>query len=67
MVQVSMIGYAAGGAFLGLAYFDLYYHLIVMVLVASDVAARQGQTVADMGDQIAKGETLPHPSSRLKA
>ncbi|MBI3344778.1 MAG: putative O-glycosylation ligase, exosortase A system-associated [Gammaproteobacteria bacterium] len=33
MTQVSMVGYAAGGAFLGLAYFDLYYHLIcIMVL-----------------------------------
>jgi hypothetical protein len=28
MLQVSIIGYAAGGAFLGLAYFDYYYHLI---------------------------------------
>ncbi len=34
MIQVSIIGYAAGGAFLGLAYFDLYYHLIVMTVIA---------------------------------
>jgi putative inorganic carbon (HCO3(-)) transporter len=33
MIQVSMIGYAAGGAFLGLAYFDYYYHLIAMVVI----------------------------------
>lgn len=33
MVQVSIIGYAVGGAFLGLAYFDLYYHLIAMVIL----------------------------------
>jgi len=33
MLQVSLMGYATSGAFLGLAYFDLYYDLIaVMVL-----------------------------------
>ena len=31
MVQVSLIGYAVGGAFLGLAYFDLYYNFIAML------------------------------------
>ncbi|HMM46966.1 MAG TPA: putative O-glycosylation ligase, exosortase A system-associated [Thiobacillaceae bacterium] len=35
MIQVSLVGYGAGGAFLGLAYFDLTYHLmIILVLVA---------------------------------
>ena len=35
MIQVSLIGYGAGGAFLGLAYFDLPYHLMaVLVLTA---------------------------------
>ena len=33
MVQVSVIGYATSGAFLGLAYFDLYYHLIAIVIL----------------------------------
>lgn len=33
MVQVSLIGYATGGAFLGLAYFDLFYHLVVILLL----------------------------------
>ena len=33
MLQVSLVAYAAGGAFLGLAYFDLYYHMIVMILL----------------------------------
>jgi len=30
MIQVSMVGYATAGAFLGLGYFDLYYHLIAI-------------------------------------
>ncbi len=33
MMQVSMIGYAVGGAFLSLAYFDLPYDLMVIVVV----------------------------------
>ncbi len=33
MAQVSLIGYAVGGAFLSLAYFDLPYDIIVMVMV----------------------------------
>jgi polysaccharide biosynthesis protein PslJ len=27
MIQVSLIGYMSAGAFLGLQYFDLFYHL----------------------------------------
>jgi probable O-glycosylation ligase (exosortase A-associated) len=33
MIQVSLIGYAASGAFLGLAYFDLYYTLIAIMVI----------------------------------
>ncbi len=33
MVQASLIGYAVGGLFLGLAYFDLYYHLIAILVL----------------------------------
>lgn len=33
MIQVSLVGYASAGAFLGLAYFDLVYYLIVIVVV----------------------------------
>jgi hypothetical protein len=33
MIQVSIVGYATSGAFLGLAYFDLYYHLIAIVIL----------------------------------
>jgi len=35
MVQVSLIGYAAGGAFLGLGYFDLPYHLMIILILAA--------------------------------
>lgn len=32
MCQVSLVGYAVGGAFLSLAYFDLPYNIVVMVV-----------------------------------
>jgi len=41
MVQVSIVGYMVGGAFLGLAYFDLFYHLVAILLILSyDVNAK---------------------------
>jgi probable O-glycosylation ligase (exosortase A-associated) len=48
MVQVSLIGYMVGGAFLGLAYFDLYYHLVaILLLLRYDVdAALAAQSAA---------------------
>ncbi len=63
MIQVSLIGYGTGGAFLGLAYFDLTYHLmIVLVLTAkfSGVLDKQLlQTTRQVSDK-----ALPHPSAR---
>jgi len=35
MIQVSFVGYAAGGAFLGLSYFDLPYHLMIMLVLTA--------------------------------
>jgi hypothetical protein len=34
MCQVSLVGYAVGGAFLSLAYFDLPYNIMVLVVLA---------------------------------
>jgi O-antigen ligase len=45
MTQVSLIGYATAGAFLGLAYFDLPYHLIVIIVLAKVVLEREGVSV----------------------
>lgn len=41
MVQVSLVGYAVGGAFLSLAYFDLPYYIVsLVVLVDATVSER---------------------------
>ncbi len=37
MVQVSLVGYASAGAFLGLAYFDFYYTLIAVIILCKTV------------------------------
>jgi len=37
MIQVCLIGYAASGAFLGLAYFDFYYNLIAIVIICNQL------------------------------
>lgn len=52
MLQVSIVGYAVGGTFLGLAYFDFYYHLIAVVillkvLLQDHLKQRAAMTVPD--------------------
>ena len=37
MLQVSLFGYAAAGAFLNLAFFDLYYHLVVITVITREL------------------------------
>jgi len=41
MIQVSLVGFATTGAFLGVAYFDLYYALIVVVVLCKTLLASQ--------------------------
>jgi hypothetical protein len=41
MLQVSLVGYGVGGLFLGLAYFDLPYSLLALVVATHGVVARE--------------------------
>jgi hypothetical protein len=59
MIQVSLIGYAVGGAFLGLAYFDLFYHLIALVIIASRLQAQLAS-----GTGVIAPAGLPQAASR---
>ncbi len=43
MIQVSLVGYGAGGAFLGLAYFDLTYHLMIILVLAAKFSGVLGK------------------------
>jgi hypothetical protein len=51
MLQVSMVGYASAGAFLGLAMFDLYYGIVALVVISHDYALRfsTAQSTLDAG------------------
>ena len=56
MVQVSLIGYMSAGSFLGLQYFDLFYHLIAIIviskiLVQKELDAMRGQQPALQRDR----------------
>lgn len=42
MVQVSLVAYLAAGAFLGMAYFDYYYNLVLIIIVAKTILRRDG-------------------------
>lgn len=50
MMQVSMVGYAVGGAFLGLSYFDLYYHLVAVIVVLKAIVAEKAVPAAVGGE-----------------
>ena len=39
-LQISLVGYAVGGAFLGLAYYDLYYHVVAMMVITKLLVQR---------------------------
>ena len=63
MIQVSLVGYAAGGAFLGMSYWDLPYHLMIIVLLAAKFSGvLRGLAPAE---SLAEEGALPHPSSRF--
>ncbi len=49
MVKVSMIGYAVGGAFLSLAYFDVPYFMIVIVVATHELVRRSPRQQAVSG------------------
>jgi len=42
MVQVSLVAYLTAGAFLGMAYFDYFYNLVLILVVAKAMLRRQG-------------------------
>jgi hypothetical protein len=46
MVQVGFVGYAVCGAFLGLAYFDLPYLMMAVIVVANSLTRNAGQKSA---------------------
>lgn len=60
MVQVSLVGYAVGGAFLGLAYFDLPYHIMILIVLAAKFVGVRGR----QGERQKAARVPLHPSAR---
>lgn len=58
MIQVSIVGYMTGGAFLGLAYFDYIYHLVALSVVAHHLVRQR----ADPAAEPALSEKLASPA-----
>lgn len=52
MVQVSLIAYFSAGAFLGMAYFDYYYNLVLIVVVAKAILRKEGLLGNVMGNGV---------------
>jgi probable O-glycosylation ligase (exosortase A-associated) len=64
MVQVSIVAYASAGAFLGMAYFDYYYNLVLIVVISrvvleKELAALHLRSASSTAPQPAVG----HPSA----
>jgi putative inorganic carbon (hco3(-)) transporter len=66
LIQVSLAGFAVGGAFLSLAYFDLPYNLLVLVVVmhrlVMETRASQGTPHAHERVPVVAIASLPHAS-----
>ncbi|MBI5469513.1 MAG: putative O-glycosylation ligase, exosortase A system-associated, partial [Deltaproteobacteria bacterium] len=45
MIQVSLAAFMVGGAFLGRAYFDLFYNLIVVVIILKVLAKKEQENL----------------------
>jgi probable O-glycosylation ligase (exosortase A-associated) len=61
MYQASVAGYYTAGLFVGLAYFDLYYHIVALMLLANAVVAREKAARADGGANSARTRTRVEP------
>ena len=60
MCKVSMVGFAVGGAFLSLAYWDMPYYLMVIVVVTGLLVRAKDQRPVVAGSAVV-GQRLPGP------
>jgi probable O-glycosylation ligase (exosortase A-associated) len=59
MVQVSLVGYACAGAFLGLAYFDYYYTLVAVVVLCRSLLLKKAGVRGKANTRAPLGEVGP--------
>lgn len=60
MLQLSLVAYAVTGAFLSLAYFDLPWHIISLIVLCREFVRRTATPPRRFGEQYATGAQLPN-------
>jgi hypothetical protein len=70
MIQVSLVGYAVGGSFLNLAYYDVPYNLIAAliltrVLIEKEIKSLEESKELAAGQKAAAGSADQPPDSRV--
>ena len=65
MLQTSLIAFAVSGAFLGMAYFDLYYHLVAVIVALKVMLQTHLRAVAPV-DAVAKRTRLGGMARQFK-
>lgn len=66
MCQVSLVGYLVGGAFLALAYFDLPYNILVLLVVSRRWMQEKRWETEPQGAFGAASPVIPLPVSAIK-
>ena len=61
LLQVSLVSYATTGAFLGLAYFDLYYQIVAIIIVLGVLAKRESSRLSGVAEV-----PLPESAGRIR-
>jgi probable O-glycosylation ligase (exosortase A-associated) len=65
MTQVSLVAYATAGAFLGMAYYDYAYNLVLIVIVCTAILAQSASSKAAVS--ATRQTTAPRPSAGTAA
>ena len=65
-VQVSLIAYLSAGAFLGLAYFDYFYNLVLIAAVGRVVLARSAAGSSEKRRPGINANTVPQTQASTK-
>jgi probable O-glycosylation ligase (exosortase A-associated) len=67
MTQVSLIAYLTAGAFLGLAYFDFFYNLVLFVVAAKVILAKHVAGVSSASVALSTAARAAEPQASTRA
>jgi len=66
MTQVSLVAYASAGAFLGMAYFDYVYNLVLIVVACQAILAARQSGTAPASAQVRASPRAMAPAQRAR-